>query len=73
MEFAKALKDARRRRGLSKYRVAKEVGVTWQTVWKWERGDFMPRSDQLLKLLRLFPELLELRGGNGNGAKRKDR
>jgi len=71
--FHEALKEARLRRGWTKWRLAKELGVSWLTVNAWEKGRNAPSVLNTLKLVRLFPELLELVGGDGNGEERKDR
>lgn len=60
MDFGEALKKARESRGLTKWKVAKEVGVSWMTYWAWEKGKRSPRSTYLIRLLRLFPELWDL-------------
>lgn len=46
MEFAEQLRDQRRKAGLSQEEVAEKVGVTRQTVSKWETGQAVP---ELLK------------------------
>jgi len=74
MTLSEALKVARKKRGLSKWQVAKVLGVGWLTVHAWEEGKYLPRADKLLKLARLFPELLELvNGGDEDGEERKER
>jgi len=37
-------------RGVSKYSIAKKLGVTWQTVNQWYRGKFSPRQTLAMKL-----------------------
>ncbi|MCI2169944.1 helix-turn-helix transcriptional regulator [Schleiferilactobacillus perolens] len=46
MEFPEQLRDQRRKAGLSQEEVAEKVGVTRQTVSKWETGQAVP---ELLK------------------------
>ena len=41
-------------KGYSKYRIAKEVKVSWNTVRRWELGTLTPREDNGLKLLELL-------------------
>lgn len=41
-------------KGLSKYRIAKELKVSWQTVHAWERGFFSPSSERKEKLMELY-------------------
>jgi len=37
-KYSEDLKDYRKRKGLSKYRMAKEIGCTYMTYWRWEKG-----------------------------------
>jgi DNA-binding XRE family transcriptional regulator len=72
--FHEALKAVRVRKGWTKYRLAKVLGVSWLTVNAWEKGRNAPSALNILKLVRIFPELLELvNGGDGNGEERKER
>jgi DNA-binding XRE family transcriptional regulator len=72
--FHEALKAARLKRGWTKYRLAKALGVSWLTVNAWEKGRSAPSVLNTLKLVRIFPELLELvNGGDGDGEERKER
>lgn len=48
------------KKGYSKYRVAKVVGVSWATVRLWERGVFVPSPEHLTALQNL------LKGGDSN-------
>jgi len=44
-----------RKKGWTKWRIAKRMGVTWQTVHMWERETFQPREtlqNQLEALLK---------------------
>ena len=50
MELIKKL----RKQGMTKYKIAKEVGVTWQTVNMWEKEVFRPKQDKLDKLQALL-------------------
>lgn len=50
----KQLKVLREKANISAAKLAKEIGVTPQAVGKWERGESMPRADQLPKLADLF-------------------
>lgn len=50
MEIIKKL----RQKGMTKYRIAKEVGVTWQTVNMWEKDVFIPKADKQSKLEALL-------------------
>ena len=50
MELIKKLRS----KGITKYKIAKEVGVTWQTVNMWEKDVFIPKADKLVKLEELL-------------------
>ena len=50
MEIIKLLKE----KGISKWRIAKEIGVTWQTVHMWEKEIFKPSDDKMEKLTSLL-------------------
>lgn len=72
--FHKMLKAVRLKRGWTKSRLAKALGVSWLTVNAWEKGRNAPSALNTLKLVRLFPELLELvNGGDGDAEERKER
>lgn len=47
---------ALKKKGLSKWAIAKLLGVSWRTVHHWERGFFMPTEDNLQKLNNLVKE-----------------
>lgn len=52
--------EARKRRqaaDLSLSEIAKEVGVTHGTVWKWETGKLRPNGPAALKYLSLLEKL----------------
>ncbi len=49
-------RDIRVRAGISVDRLAKELGVTWTTIQKWESGRTRPHGDRLVK----YVEALEL-------------
>lgn len=34
-------------KGISKYRVAKDIGVAWTTLWRWITGRAMPQPEQM--------------------------
>jgi len=44
-------------RGVSKYRIAKQCGVSWQTVHMWEKEVFKPSPDKRAILERLTVSL----------------
>lgn len=54
MEFSEKLAALRRREGLSQERLADRLGVTRQSVSKWEGGGAMPELEKLVALSDLF-------------------
>lgn len=48
------LRDARVTRGLRVEDAAKRVGVTKDTLWRWERGTTTPDATYLMKLSSLY-------------------
>lgn len=54
MEFSQKLAGLRRRRGLSQEQLADALGVTRQSVSKWEGGTAMPELAKLVALSELF-------------------
>ena len=54
MEFGNRLYELRRGRGLSQEDLAENLGVTRQTVSKWEVGDSAPDMAKLLAMGELF-------------------
>ena len=79
MEFGRVLQTERRKKGLRRADVARQLGVNWLAVYRWERGDRFPSPRYLLALLRLFPDLaihlshISPEGGKRHGAKRAKR
>lgn len=45
------LKEWRKINGRSKYRVAKDLGVHWMTVHRWESEVHAPRNDEMQRVL----------------------
>lgn len=41
-------------KGLSKWRIAKLIGVTWPTVNLWEKEVWIPKEENLKKLRKLL-------------------
>lgn len=54
MEFSEKLVDLRRREGLSQEQLANRLGVTRQSVSKWESGAVMPELVKLIALSEMF-------------------
>lgn len=54
MEMYERLVEFRKRRGLTQDELAKEVGVSRQTVSKWERGLIAPSGASLIALGRVY-------------------
>jgi len=54
-DYSKIVKELRKKKGWSQERVARELGVSFQTIHRWESGKFNPSSlakekiDKLLK------------------------
>ena len=54
MNFAEHLMSLRKRRGWSQEELGSQIGVTRQTVSKWEMGQSTPELEKLVELARLF-------------------
>lgn len=39
--------------GMTKWKISKEVHVSWQTVHMWDRGVFSPSSEKMEKLRQM--------------------
>lgn len=63
------LKEARKRAGLTAKDVALSLGVTFQNVYNWENGSYLPPSKRLPELAKLYGCTVdELLGGGGQGS-----
>lgn len=51
-DVVEVVKEERRRKGWTQYRLAKESGISREMIAKLELGAHMPRIDTLLKLCR---------------------
>lgn len=49
-----ALKEMRKKAGLTAKDVATAVGVSFQNVYNWEAGSYLPRAGQLSTLAKLY-------------------
>ena len=54
MNFAEHLMSLRKQRGWSQEELGSQIGVTRQTVSKWEMGQSTPELEKLMELSRLF-------------------
>lgn len=52
--FSQRLKDLREKHNLSYQQLADQIGVTKQSIYKFEKGEANPRSDTVLKLAEFF-------------------
>lgn len=59
MEFSEKLVNLRRREGLSQEQLADRLGVTRQSVSKWESGTAMPELVKLISLSEIFSVSLD--------------
>ena len=50
INIGEAIKKARLDKGYSKYRLAKEANVTFQTLGKWEKGENYPNIYNLIPI-----------------------
>jgi len=48
LAWPQAVREYRRRRGLAQTELARELGIHWQTVSRFERGAYVPRPGSLL-------------------------
>lgn len=63
------LKEARKRAGLTAKDVALSLGVTFQNVYNWENGSYLPPAKRLPELAKLYGCTVdELLGGGGQGS-----
>ena len=66
MNFAEHLMALRKQRGWSQEELGSQIGVTRQTVSKWEMGQSTPELEKLVELSRLFGMSIDqLVGGAG--------
>lgn len=60
-EFAQQLRSLRQAHGLTVRALAHLIGVSKVTIWKWEKGDTLPRARMigpLARALRVAPDQL---------------
>lgn len=75
MNIGERLLELRKQKGLSQEEVADQVGVTRQTVSKWEVGESKPDFDKIIPLCDLFSITTEelLRGEKNEGEQTLDK
>lgn len=66
MQFFEKLTDLRRKAGLSQEQLADRLGVTRQSVSKWESGAAMPELGKLIALSELFDVSIDYLVKEGN-------
>jgi transcriptional regulator with XRE-family HTH domain len=54
MSFSEKILNLRKSQGLSQISVAKELGVTRQSMYKWESGACIPELDKIKKLAQIY-------------------
>lgn len=72
MEFQVNLMELRKQKGWSQEELGNRLGVTRQTISKWELGQTTPEMDKLLELSRLFEISLDDLLGNPYHGQRKE-
>ena len=70
MEFSEKLMALRRREGLSQEQLADQLGVTRQSVSKWEGGAATPELVKLISLSELFNVSVDYLLGRTNKTRR---
>ncbi len=68
IKFKEQLISLRKQQGLSQEQLGAKVGVTRQTVSKWELGETTPELDKLVQLSSLFGITLDTLVGQANAA-----
>lgn len=54
MNVGQRIRDRRKVLGLSQRELALQLGISFQAVQRWERGETFPRKDSLSKLLEIL-------------------
>lgn len=65
-EFQQKLTQLRKTTGFSRERIARQVGVSMQTIYRWETGQTTPRSEAHASLFSAF-EAKHTTKNNGSG------
>ena len=72
MDFAEHLMTLRKQRGWSQEELGNQIGVTRQTVSKWEMGQSTPELEKLVELSRLFGMSIDRLVGLEEAEERRD-
>lgn len=64
MSFKEQLIRLRKQRGLSQEQLGQHIGVSRQTVSKWELGDTTPELEKLIQISRFFDISIDTLVGN---------
>ena len=72
MNFAERLMALRKQRGWSQEELGNQIGVTRQTVSKWEMGQSTPELEKLVELSRLFSMSIDQLVGLEEAGERHD-
>lgn len=72
MNFAEHLMTLRKQRGWSQEELGSQIGVTRQTVSKWEMGQSTPELEKLVELTRLFGMSIDQLVGLEEAGERSD-
>lgn len=72
MEFNQRLMGLRKQKGWSQEQLGERVGVTRQTVSKWELGDTTPEMNKLIDLSRVFELSLDELAGQELSVHKKE-
>ena len=62
--IGKRIRDLRKKNDLTQEKLADYLGVTYQSVSKWECGDSLPDTDNLITISKLFGVSLDELVGN---------
>ena len=54
MSIGSNIRSLREERGLTQEQVADKIGITFQAVSSWERDEYKPDIDKIMKLAELF-------------------
>ena len=67
------LYQLRKDKGISQEELADKLGVSRQAISKWERGEALPDTDNLISIAKLYEVSLDQLVGNTNVVQEADR